>query len=128
MTPTQKLLAALFLSASLGHAVAGLFSDSVPAWKMFAQVQRYDYDLRDRSGAELVLRDYVVDRAYLMSGVLAVPWIAEWLVRRHPEMAPIRGHLRHWQDDGRIREADFAFGFDAKGQPGVLSMNQWVHD
>lgn len=92
MTRRQRLIALLFVVLSGGHAVVGFIDLRVPAWQMFKTVDRYEYELFDASGDPVDLRDYVPHRAYLTHQVL-IPMIAAWVVRTHPQLAPLSGQL-----------------------------------
>ena len=93
MRTSEKILATLFIVASLLHAGICSFLPGVPAWKMFRSVPRYAYQLEDSKGQSIDIHDYVPARAYTLAMPVAPFRIAEWLAEKEPERLPLSGTI-----------------------------------
>lgn len=62
-SPSRRAIALLVLNVL--YCVVALAEDALPGWKMFAAVDRLAFELRDRDGRTVDVRDYLPRGAYL---------------------------------------------------------------
>ena len=96
MSLRVRIIALLFLV----HFVAAPLFPQVPSWRMFAYARpQQRWELTDRTGALVNLRDHAPAHAYLLDRSL-VERLAEFICRRQPERAPYQ--LREESSDAGI--------------------------
>jgi len=100
MSSRARFLAWAFAALSLVHASLGFVFPDLPAWKMFRVIPRYRYEVTDARGQDFRVHDWVQRRAYVMSAPIFLFEIAQWLVEREPEVAPLVGSITIWTNDG----------------------------
>ncbi len=61
----MRSLCRALLALNVLYCVVALGDDKLPGWKMFAAVDRLDYQFRDRDGLAVDVRDYLPRGAYL---------------------------------------------------------------
>ena len=119
--PIQQLVIVGGLAtAGLVHSVAGMFM-SIPSWKMFGYVPRYDYEMQDGSGQTIRLHDHVPDRAYVIMSPVFVRRMATWLARTDPDRLPLTGQWRELKGN-EIRVTRFSV---KRGSDGHLRLSMW---
>jgi len=102
----EIILAAAFLVSSGIHCILGFQHRDLPGWKMFRRIDRYEYRLRTSDGRQLDIRDFVLERAYVMAPD-AVTEIAKWYAEKHPDQTPLRLELKLWRKTGRVLEEEY---------------------
>ena len=118
----KKVVAVLFMAASLAQGVAGVRDARIPGWQMFKQMDRYTYEIRDADGEPVDLRDFVFERAYSIVDLRSVFGISAWVAERYPERAPLGGTLQVW--NGQEWEA-YRFQVVDRDQMGIAPRPTW---
>lgn len=108
MRKSQAIFAVCFVLFTSAHAIVGYFNPRIPAWKMFKYIPRFSYEIEDRFGQSIDVRDYVQTRAYVIGSAKTPYEIAEWLAQTQPERLPIVGTIDVWRD-GEVKQARFRF-------------------
>ena len=84
------------VAASILHAALGFYFYDLPAWKMFRRVDRYTYELLDRNGASIDIRDYVQPRGYTFVRDVPIS-VAKWLAEECSGCTPLELELTNWR-------------------------------
>ena len=117
-TPRERWAALVILSLFLLHGIGG-FVSNIPAWRMFVDCDRYEYELHDRDGRPIDLRDYVHREVYLTDHQL-VPLIAFWIADTAPERTPLRGAVTvHDPEATRVKQFSARPGESPEWSPTV---------
>ena len=69
------------------YCVVALGNDKLPGWKMFAAVDRVDFELRDRDGLVVDLRDWLPRGANVTESADLVR-VAEFVCKKQRSRAP----------------------------------------
>jgi hypothetical protein len=102
----RSLCTALFVLNS-AYCVASLFVEGLPAWKMFQQVRSFDYELRDRAGQAIDVRDYLPRDVHLIDEV-QLRRVAQFISEKESARGPFLFRANSSAPRERLTQGRFA--------------------
>ncbi|WP_372369289.1 hypothetical protein [Candidatus Uabimicrobium sp. HlEnr_7] len=99
MTENNQFICIIIMTFSIIHCLSGVAVRDMPAWKMFKNVDRYEYLLVDCNGQKINIRDYLPHRAYSINQCSVVTKIAKWWATKNPQRLPLQGKIKIWKFD-----------------------------